>query len=77
MADRAGERVQSECDQNAPRNARALFQEAKPGTKSPAAKITKPRRSLWSRMAGASNGWALPLSLPWEIGVSQTTVSIH
>lgn len=49
MADRAGERVQSECDQNALGNARALFHEAKPGTKPLGAKMTKPRRSLWSR----------------------------
>lgn len=48
MADRAGERVPSQCDQIALGNT----------------KITKPRRSLWSRMAGASNGWVLPLALP-------------
>jgi hypothetical protein len=64
MADRAGERVPNQCDQIALGNAHRLFHEAKAGTKPPGAKITKPRRSLWSRMAGASNGWVLPLALP-------------
>jgi hypothetical protein len=79
MADRAGERVPSQCDQIALGNARRLFHEAKAGTKPPGAKKSRnpgdPYGRGWPGLRTV--GSCRSLSHPWETGVSQTTVSIH